>query len=61
MKRAICLMPVQIYDEDLAGNYKAGQVVAGAKALRLAERYPEYFRAVGKPSKPAKAGERESE
>ncbi|GMU21151.1 MAG: hypothetical protein KJZ84_23960 [Bryobacteraceae bacterium] len=59
--KAICSVPVQIYDEGLAGVYRAGQVIDGAAARRLAERYPEYFRAVEKPSKPAKAGESEPE
>lgn len=59
--KAICQLPVQIYDEGLAGVYKAGQVVEGAAARRLAECYPDYFRAVEKPSRPAKAGEGESE
>lgn len=59
--KAICLIPVQIYEPGLAGIYKKGQVVDGAAARRLVERYPEYFRTVEKPSKPAKAGESEPE
>jgi hypothetical protein len=52
MKKAVCNRPVQLYDEELAGLYQAGQVLEGEKAALAIERYPDYFA----PVQPAKKG-----
>lgn len=41
--KAVCMRPVEIYDEGLTGVYKPGQVVEGEQARLLVERYPEFF------------------
>jgi hypothetical protein len=49
-KRAVCRMPVELYDSDLRGYYKAGDVLDGEKAAAVLDRYPMYFA----PATPAK-------
>ena len=44
--KAICRVPVEIYDDDLRGVYAPGQVVEGQRAKSLVERYPQHFDAV---------------
>jgi hypothetical protein len=41
--RAICSIPVQLYDEGLTGIYAVGDVIEGEKARLVLERYPQYF------------------
>lgn len=43
MKRARCIIPVQVYDEGLTGYYEPGQVIAGEAAEKLLNRHPAYF------------------
>lgn len=40
---AICSVPVQVYDDDLAGVYEVGDVLTGEKARLALKRYPDYF------------------
>ncbi|MFB3828958.1 MAG: hypothetical protein ACE15B_19485 [Bryobacteraceae bacterium] len=44
MKRAICVVPVQLYDPELAGEYQPGAVLEGERASLALQRYPNYFR-----------------
>lgn len=41
--RCRCVLPVQVYDEDLRGVYAVGMVIDGDAALELVSRYPDYF------------------
>jgi hypothetical protein len=43
VKRAKCIIPVQVYDEGLTGYYEPGQVIEGEAAERLLHRHPAYF------------------
>lgn len=43
MKTAICFVPVQLYDEGLAGLYAVGDVLEGNAAEQALARWPEYF------------------
>lgn len=44
MKTAICVVPVEVYEDGLVGTYAPGQTVEGDAAERLLDGYPEYFR-----------------
>ena len=54
--KAICVVPVQLYDPELTGRYAAGQVLEGDRALAVLDRYPDYFR----PAEPVKKGKEQN-
>jgi hypothetical protein len=41
--KAICSIPVQIYDREIAGIYDVGDALEGEKARLALVRYPQYF------------------
>lgn len=55
-----CVMRVQIYDDDLRNVYETDQVVEGALAPLLVERYPQFFTPVEAPVRKAKEGVKEA-
>jgi hypothetical protein len=57
MKKAVCTVPVQLYDAELAGMYQPGAVLEGEKATLALARYPHCFR----PGDPRKKGDRVNE
>jgi hypothetical protein len=52
--KAVCKMPVEIYDEDLRGVYSPDQIIESPRAELLVDRYPQYFEAA--PAKAQKGG-----
>jgi hypothetical protein len=45
-KKAVCVVPVQLYDAELPGVYAAGQVLEGERAELALARHPDYFQPV---------------
>jgi hypothetical protein len=43
MRKAKCVMPVLIFEPELVGEYKAGQVIEGEQAELLLRDHDSYF------------------
>ena len=43
MPKAKCVIPVLVYDTEIAGEYKAGQIIEGEAAELLPAGHPDYF------------------
>lgn len=42
-RKCVCLVPVEIYDDEIRGTYQAGQVIEGRDAELLVKRYAGMF------------------
>ncbi len=59
--RVICVIPVELYDDQVKGIYSLDQEIEGPKARKLLEAHPEYFKAEVNPVQPTEPEEEKDE